>query len=499
MPQDLGARLVSAGLLTREKLADALSSADPLPWALVEQGIVASAIANLLRSDGFEMVERPALKAAAGDPNLHKRLRPEIAHSLLALPVGVTEHGLAVAFADPSDVHATREVGLATGGVIVPRVAPVDALREAIMRAYPDYVPPRQSETPFELRPKRVIPTTLPGTEPVPLTRPARKSNPDVDTAQTPRAAPSGHPGANAAPDVDVANAVDEGSMENGRQSFVRSAPAGAASNGASAPPAAPSDGAEADSDEPVLLLQAKTFPTPIELTRPRSEPAPRNSVQPRSAFDDSVEVVLDDSWTSLDEEPEVAPETDATDKYRASLTSPPAAPARRSTGRASRPSIVPPSDIGTTLATMRASQDRDAILRMACEGALTVGRSAVLLALRKGVLRGWEGIGGGITADAVQNLWIPATSPSMFRKVLRSGEIHVGPYGTNAADSLFRAATGSRSGRVVVVPVEVGGKAVALLVADDVRYGDAGVERIEVLASAVGRALKRIIVSRRG
>ncbi|MCZ7687093.1 MAG: hypothetical protein M5U28_53445 [Sandaracinaceae bacterium] len=47
----------------------------------------------------------------------------------------------------------------------------------------------------------------------------------------------------------------------------------------------------------------------------------------------------------------------------------------------------------------------------------------------------------------------------------------------------------------MVLMPVSVGGKVVAVLGADDVRYEREGVERLEILAHAIGEAFERIIV----
>jgi hypothetical protein len=154
--------------------------------------------------------------------------------------------------------------------------------------------------------------------------------------------------------------------------------------------------------------------------------------------------------------------------------------------------------DIGATLANIRGATTRDQVVALTCEGVLTVSRAAVFLALRKGVLRGWTGVGTGIAADAIRNLWLPASSPSMFKQVLESGAPHEGAYGTTAADNLYRAATGSRGGRISIQPVQVGGRVVALLCADEVAFAAAGYERIGVLAHAAGQAFKRLIVERK-
>ena len=122
------------------------------------------------------------------------------------------------------------------------------------------------------------------------------------------------------------------------------------------------------------------------------------------------------------------------------------------------------------------------------------MAKTVVFLALRKGVLRGWEARGSQVSEDAIRNLWIPASSPSMFQRVLDRGDVYEGPYGTTTADDLFRAATGSRGGRVVIHAVRVAGKPLGALCAEGVRYDELGKRRIEELVIAAGRAFERLL-----
>ncbi len=178
-----------------------------------------------------------------------------------------------------------------------------------------------------------------------------------------------------------------------------------------------------------------------------------------------------------------------------------PAPPARESANKLSPratndlPSIkAAPGDIGAVLASMRTATDRDDVVRLACEGATSVARTAVFFALRKGVLKGWDGAGPGVRRDSVRNLWIPTSSTSTFKKVLDTKSGCVGPYGTSVADGLFRAAVGSRGGDFMVQPIAVAGKIIGMLCVDDLRPGPLGAHRVEVLAQTVGDAFVRII-----
>ena len=132
--------------------------------------------------------------------------------------------------------------------------------------------------------------------------------------------------------------------------------------------------------------------------------------------------------------------------------------------------------------------------LRACSVFSISVARSAVFFALRKGVLKGWDGAGPGIRRDSVRNLWIPTSSPSTFKKVLDTKLGSVGPYGTAIADGLFKAAVGSRGGDVMAQPIVVSGKVVGMLVVDDLRPGPLGSHRVELLVQTVVEAFVRII-----
>jgi hypothetical protein len=97
-----------------------------------------------------------------------------------------------------------------------------------------------------------------------------------------------------------------------------------------------------------------------------------------------------------------------------------------------------------------------------------------------------------------VFNLWIPVTSASIFRDAVTRGAVHFGPYGTAAADTIFRAAIDSPGGDAVVVPVVVGGKAVGVLACDDVRVGARGLKLAEQVAAVLGETLARVVASKR-
>lgn len=463
--------MLAATLVTREQVAEAVRSRLPLAPALVEGGLDEYVLESFLRGEGFESED--TLEVVHG---VLDRLPGTVAQRLWALPLRVEEEGLVVAMADPSDAHVTRELALISGTLLLPRVARLSLLRDALHRAYPDDIPAEDDDD----EPDITFELTRPRTPGAGLSRPTEDPSAapadEVVLLVRPKAATED---ASAAPKVNVPE-----------KRFSR--PPGVdvphVSTLPSSPPARLGD-VHASDDDPEITIDSFSN---TRASLPDADTATANAwgVGARRPAGASIEIDLSDSWDDLD-------------TPSAEVVRPSSAPSlnsvrggRKSYGRAP---VRAPGDIGTTLAQMRTLRDRDAVLTMACEATLLVARAAVFLALRGQVLRGWSGRGGSLTADAVRNLWIPISTPSMFRGVVQDGARYAGPYGVTAADNLFRAATGSRGGVVVVCPVEVMGKTVAVLVADDVRYGEDGTERVETLAQAVGDALKRIILARKG
>lgn len=414
MAEDLGARLVRAGLATREQLAIALAdgaqSGGALAAGLVDAGVSEEDLVAFFLGEGLG----PEARADRLMPSDDLGLPAAVATAFLALPIGTSSAGVEVAMADPSDAHALGELGAVLGASVVPRPARVSALRAALSRAFPHSPTRPPAPTPLELVRRKPVHANR-GDVPLPLSRP----KPMVQSFPKPR----------------EAETIEAPRIEPARLEALQ------------------------------LDTHRETPRETADYAMPRDvAPAPPPSAIPRSILSDH-----EASWGDL-----AAPDP---------VASAPAVANRRT---------LP--EIGATLASLRASRDRDAIVRLACEAASTVARTTVFLALRKGVLRGWEGT-GAVSPDALRNLWIPASSPSVFQRVIEQREPHRGPHGSTAADKLFRAATGSRGSVLVVEPIRVGDRVVAVLCADDPRFGAAGLERLEALAHAVGAALERVIV----
>ncbi|MEM1416386.1 MAG: hypothetical protein AAGH15_15865 [Myxococcota bacterium] len=421
MAEELGGRLLEAGLTTREALARALSegpvSSGGLAARLHDAGLAEEDLVELFVAEGHGIV-LDGEDLTMADPEITGRIPGSMAHALLALPLRLGGgDAVYVAMADPTDEDARKELGLALGGTVRPLLARIGALRATLERIYPDAVP--VAEIPVALvRRRETLPPTNDGEVTLPG-EPAPRSFGAPATGLSSSAPPSA------------------------------SAPAAELPNASSSPPASYG-----------------------------SSEGPRSVIPPHEA-----------SWS-------VEAGRRETPSYRSRRVS--TGPAGRRRPRRRLPSRAHLVVVGHVLAAMRASDDRDEIVQLACEATLSVAETAVLLAARDDVLRGWRGVGPEVSPEAVRNLWIPRRSPSVFRDVLESGEPYAGPYGVTAADALYRAATGARGESCSVRPVRVGGRTVALLVADAPAHGALGLERIAVIAQALGECLRRVIAQAR-
>ncbi len=519
---------MQAGLVTQRQLSEVLGAAPPhegaLVRALVHRGLAPDGIAGFFVAQGFGPLMEAADLAAA-DPRAITRVPRAMALGLLALPIRESPAGLIVAMAAPTDGHTIGELARATGEAILPAVARVVDLVAALEKAHPgaleldddasrDSEPPplelvnvrRREAAPAEegyfgstkgaervearatVGPKIVADDTEPFV-PLVRTKPVRAPAPAPSAA--PSAAPA-EPSHTPSPDKGLERRVVTKNFARVPKD-TRVVPvgeprpaAGAWAKGRALRP--PSRGSSSAPPEPAALDPARygldtadTDVSPLPAAPPPpppSSPAPATRVEP-TAKQKSLIPEAHSRW-----------ESDTGEHNKVD-------PVKVAEMRDSRPPAPQAKlpEVGGTLSAIRASRDRDEVVELACQGTLTVSRAAVLLALRKGVLKGWGGAGAGISADAVRNLWIPTSSPSMFRDVVSRREAYHGPSGTAAADGLFRAALGSRGGPVSIQPIIVASKLVAVLAADDVRFGEKGRERVETLSRAVSEAFERIIL----
>lgn len=162
------------------------------------------------------------------------------------------------------------------------------------------------------------------------------------------------------------------------------------------------------------------------------------------------------------------------------------------------------PRDALYTLAELRMANDRDVIARIAVRGLTTVAQRAAFFVVKRGVVQGWEGAtvegaqGAGVSREALRNLWIPVTSPSVFRLASELGGLYVGPLSDSTADSILAAALGGRVRDVLLAPIQVRGHNVAFLYGDGLRSPREARERAAEIVEGAAEALERWLVALR-
>lgn len=402
--------LVEAGLVTEARArtsdpGDPLISTVRVLTNLVEQGLDERELAGFFVSQGFgPMLQSAELSRA--DQSLVRCLSVTDAHELCALPLRASPAGAVVAMADPKDERAIAKLRVALGGEILPTVAKLSDLVDAIERAYPPDRPTVVSDLSALARsraPSAVMPLVQEKSEP-------RDSDPSL--AELTKS---------------MSPAWDRAWSRSATERQVSITPKW--------------------THVPLPSVE----PTPTPLATPASGPAATPA--PPSTSDSSV------------------------------------------TSETVIPPTVSDSAIDAHLAELRQADNRDEVVRVACQACLSVARGAAFLALRKGVFRGWDGAGEDVTGAGIRSLWVPASNPSVLSDVLHTGRVFRGAYGETAADYLFRGAFGNHGRDVVIVPVTIGSRMVGVLCANDPVADTSAIERV---AEAMGQAFERLIVSQK-
>ena len=479
--------------------------------ALVDDGLPEDALVGFFVSEGGVKHAGDA-EFSAADSALVRLITRAIADSLCALPLRRSGDAVLVAFADPTDAHAQAELARALGAEVIPATVRLSSLRTAIRRVFARIDEENASidvdldmqelfdeeDAPVELVRRRSSPQ--PSDAPPRDTAP-RNATP-LDTLL--RATAQNEPERATSQNVGSAGAMsDSGALPNDDElhvPLVRTKPV-------AAPPSAGADtpfSRERTRTQDMLLVPAdpstsvlREPPAPLPSKTPTLAPPPaRPVVRPGVAPAPEDDLLSGDRWSTL------PAETARQRSDPAPLLTPPSKPPPATRRRFAPVSGAPPAgslpDVGPVLAAIRGAASRDEAVRLACEGALPACRSVVFLALKRDVLQGRDAVGGGVSREAIYNLWIPVTSASVFREAITSGTAHFGAYGTTAADGIYKAAIGSIGGDALVQPVIVAGKPVAVLCGDDLRYGSRGRQRVEALALALGDAFERLIVSKK-
>lgn len=487
MAHTLGMRLREAGVVSEAQLEAALQSLPDHGGALIT-ALVQCGVDESLLCTYFEQHVPPADPAelAQPDPDALSQLSAPMAAALIALPIACVREGLVVAMAAPTDGHVVAELERWTGTKVLPRAAHLGAIREGLARSYGDAL------AEADARRSKLEDVA------VPLVRKRTSSAPRID--QT---------GKYGAVDVSDASPVSESAPSSaarqGRapEAVFASAPKAAHPRSDGKPPALRATSAESAHDG---SAHGTTAPGAGRAWGGKNKsPAGDNDDAP------GHRTMSPDSWAGLEalgggrsraselprrrsSRPSAAPTSAGSSAppgaFRASVV-----PERESV-RPETPKPMPPGDVGYHLEQLRLVTTQAEALQLACDGAVTVGRAAVFLAWRDGVLHGRHVVGGGVTEQAVRSLVLPASGGSVLARAAQRSEPYVGPYGTGAADQLLRVTLGAGGARVCLCPVRVRDRVTGILAVHDMRYGPPGTQRVELLAHTLGDALARLLLT---
>src|SRR5882724_2708859 len=140
MAVKLGEMLIKAGLLTPQKLQEALeyqkSNGGKLGFNLVKLGFVKEEDITRVLSQQYG---DPAISLAKIeiDDAVVKLIPSEVAQKYLIMPVSRTGATLTIAMVDPTNVFAMDDIKFMTGYNVEPVVASEIAILEAVQKYYP--------------------------------------------------------------------------------------------------------------------------------------------------------------------------------------------------------------------------------------------------------------------------------------------------------------------------------------------------------------------------
>jgi hypothetical protein len=170
----------------------------------------------------------------------------------------------------------------------------------------------------------------------------------------------------------------------------------------------------------------------------------------------------------------------------------------RRRDHRDTLPGLQGPLPELPPLAELRTATARDEVARIVLDFAARFLGRAVLFVVRKDTLQGFDARGGGLERDSVEVLQIPVAGASLFRDVVQSRLPYRGPLPPTPLTKLVaRALELSPNAEVVLLPIAVRARVVALLLGDRIEQ-HLPEASLQALAYEAGMAYERIIVQTR-
>ena len=153
----------------------------------------------------------------------------------------------------------------------------------------------------------------------------------------------------------------------------------------------------------------------------------------------------------------------------------------------------VPPLSFDEAARALAGVQDREAIARVVLRCARSHFRRAVLLTVRGRRADGWEGLGSGVTPQAVARVHVQLDQPGLFQTVVASRAHFLGPPQKTEANVRFLRALGGGAPRnSFAMPVLARGQVVNVLYGDNGRgelVDPGGVGELLILATRIAQS----------
>jgi hypothetical protein len=185
-----------------------------------------------------------------------------------------------------------------------------------------------------------------------------------------------------------------------------------------------------------------------------------------------------------------------------------PAPPVRAGPGTVRRDTLRPPSDevvpplspvaFARVLPRLVAAADRDEITQVLLDF-LAEGFSRVIMFVHlQQQLRGRDARGDDLLLEAVTQVRIPTTGPSLFRDVIERGAPHFGPWRTDTKiNAAFAQAMGGITGNVLLLPVKLRERVPILVYASNTPH-PVDPRSLHELVDGISGALERLIFRRK-
>ena len=154
---------------------------------------------------------------------------------------------------------------------------------------------------------------------------------------------------------------------------------------------------------------------------------------------------------------------------------------------------LLPIPDPAPLIEQLREAKDRDTIIQLLLSAARQAARRAAILVVKRDAFVGWSCTPELGSAEALRNVMIPTSVPSVLAKAAADGTF-LGPIAETEAHAPLLAVMGKTSADVAIAPVRVAGRPALLVVADDLADPALSTKHIDRIADEAGLALARIV-----